>query len=84
MSVDDFRTGRGVVLGRAVPMLRSVETQPLTGGFVLMAGRSPLRKIKFFPGGTWQIEMDKYIDEHKFARLDSSPILGFESSGWIP
>jgi hypothetical protein len=38
-SVDDLRTGRGVVLGRAVPMLRSVETQPLTGGFVLMAGR---------------------------------------------
>jgi pyruvate kinase len=26
-SVDDLRTGRGVVLGRAVPMLRSVETQ---------------------------------------------------------
>lgn len=40
-SVDDLRTGRGVVLGRAVPMLRSVETQPLTGGFVLMAGRTP-------------------------------------------
>lgn len=40
LSVDDLRTGRGVVLGRAVPMLRSVETQPLTGGFVLMAGRT--------------------------------------------
>ncbi len=39
LSVDDLRTGRGVVLGRAVPMLRSVETQPLTGGFVLMDGR---------------------------------------------
>jgi hypothetical protein len=26
LSVDDLRTGRGVVLGRAVPMLRSVET----------------------------------------------------------
>jgi hypothetical protein len=39
LSVDDLRTGRGVVLGRAVPMLRSVETQPLTGGFVLLVGR---------------------------------------------
>ena len=38
-SVDDLRTGRGVVLGWAVPMLRSVETQPLTGGFVLVTGR---------------------------------------------
>jgi hypothetical protein len=36
LSVDDLRTGRGVVLGRAVPMLRSVETQPLTGGFVML------------------------------------------------
>lgn len=45
LSVDDLRTGRGVVLGRAVPMLRSVETQPLTGGFVLMAGRTPPRHI---------------------------------------
>ena len=53
-SVDDLRTGRGVVLGRAVPMLRSVETQPLTGGFVLMAGRIPPKNLKslylrFFP-----------------------------------
>ena len=46
LSVDDLRTGRGVVLGRAVPMLRSVETQPLTGGFVLMAGRTPPRERK--------------------------------------
>lgn len=28
-SVDDLRTGRGVVLGRAVATLRSVETHPL-------------------------------------------------------
>ena len=47
-SVDDFRTGRGVVLGRAVPMLRSVETQPLTGGFVLMDGRIPLFYFTLF------------------------------------
>ena len=46
-SVDDLRTGRGVVLGRAVPMLRSVETQPLTGGFVLMAGRIPDKNLFF-------------------------------------
>jgi hypothetical protein len=31
LSVDDLRTSRGVVLGRAVPMLRSVETQPRWG-----------------------------------------------------
>ena len=39
LSVDDLRTSRGVVLGRAVPMLRSVETQPLTGGFVMLVWR---------------------------------------------
>ena len=49
LSVDDLRTGRGVVLGRAVPMLRSVETQPLTGGFVLMDGRILLNNFYFFP-----------------------------------
>jgi hypothetical protein len=38
-SVDDLRTKRGVVLGRAVTTLRSVETQPSLGGFVL-----PLRR----------------------------------------
>ena len=31
-SVDDSSTGRGVVLGRAATKLRSIETQPLTGG----------------------------------------------------
>ena len=31
-SVDDSITGRGVVLGRAATKLRSIETQPLTGG----------------------------------------------------
>ena len=46
-SVDDFRTGRGVVLGRAVPMLRSVETQPLTGGFVLMVERIQFFSLNF-------------------------------------
>jgi len=29
---DDLITGRGVVLGRAATKLRSIETQPLTGG----------------------------------------------------
>ena len=32
--VDDLRTWQGVVLGRAVSTLRSVETQPLAWGFV--------------------------------------------------
>lgn len=64
-SVDDLRTGRGVVLGRAVPMLRSVETQPLTGGFVLMAGRTP-------PG-----EKKK---KYKILTLSSSLHLEFENS----
>lgn len=31
-SADDSSTGRGVVLGRAATKLRSIETQPLTGG----------------------------------------------------
>lgn len=35
LSVDDLRTWQGVVLGRAVSTLRSVETQPLAWGFVL-------------------------------------------------
>ena len=39
LSVDDLRTGRGVVLGRAVATLRSVETQPLVWGFVLLFRR---------------------------------------------
>ena len=34
-SVDDLRTSRGVVRGRAATTLRSTETLPLTGGFVL-------------------------------------------------
>ncbi|XP_061942873.1 uncharacterized protein LOC133667674 [Apis cerana] len=34
-SVDDLGTWRGVVLGRAVTTLRSVETQPYAWGFVL-------------------------------------------------
>jgi hypothetical protein len=42
-SVDDLRTKRGVVLGRAVTTLRSVETQPSLGGFVL-----PLRRASGF------------------------------------
>lgn len=35
LSVDDLRTWQGVVLGRAVSTLRSVETQPLAWGFVM-------------------------------------------------
>jgi hypothetical protein len=34
-SVDDLCTCRGVVLSRAATILRSIETQPLTGRFVL-------------------------------------------------
>ena len=40
-SVDDLGTWRGVVLGRAVTTLRSVETQPLAWGFVLSVRRDP-------------------------------------------
>ena len=40
-SVDDLGTWRGVVLGRAVTTLRSVETQPYAWGFVLSARRDP-------------------------------------------
>jgi hypothetical protein len=39
-SVDDLGTCRGVVLRRAVTILRSIETQPLTGRFVRYAGQS--------------------------------------------
>lgn len=44
LSVDDLRTWQGVVLGRAVSTLRSVETQPLAWGFVLSVRRDPLEK----------------------------------------
>lgn len=40
-SVDDLGTWRGVVLGRAVTTLRSVETQPYAWGFVLSVRRGP-------------------------------------------
>jgi hypothetical protein len=41
LSVDDLRTWQGVVLGRAVSTLRSVETQPLAWGFVLSRDETP-------------------------------------------
>jgi hypothetical protein len=44
-SVDDLSTCRGVVLRRAVTILRSIETQPLTGRFVRYAGQSLLYYI---------------------------------------
>ena len=39
-SVDDLGTCRGVVLSRAATILRSIETQPLTGRFVRYVGQS--------------------------------------------
>lgn len=42
--VYDLGTWRGVVLGRAVTTLRSVETQPLAWGFVLSDRRDPLNE----------------------------------------
>jgi hypothetical protein len=42
-SVDDLRAKRGVVLGRAVTTLRSVETQPSLGGFVMKLCRASAR-----------------------------------------
>ena len=41
-SVDDLGTCRGVVLRRAASILRSIETQPLTGRFVRSVGQSSL------------------------------------------
>src|SRR5436190_7518342 len=43
-SVDDLGTWRGVVLGRAVTTLRSVETQPSAWGFVLSVRRDPRQR----------------------------------------
>lgn len=43
LSVDDLRTWQGVVLGRAVSTLRSVETQPFAWGFVSMCKTRPRR-----------------------------------------
>lgn len=43
-SVDDLGTWRGVVLGRAVTTLRSVETQPYAWGFVLSVRRGPTER----------------------------------------
>lgn len=48
LSVDDLRTWQGVVLGRAVSTLRSVETQPSAWGFVLSMRRDPEEKKNFF------------------------------------
>lgn len=42
MSADDFRTWQGVVFGRAVSTLRSVETLPSAWGFVLSDKRDPV------------------------------------------
>ena len=44
LSVDDLRTWQGVVPGRAVSTLRSIETQPLAWGFVLSDRRDPETK----------------------------------------
>ena len=58
LSADDLRTWRGVVLGRAVSTLRSVETLPLAWGFVLVERRDPvvcglvLRCVRWF-GSVW-------------------------------
>ena len=43
-SVDDLGTWRGVVYGRAVTTLRSVETQPNAWGFVLSVRQDPTAK----------------------------------------
>lgn len=45
-SVDDLRTWRGVVLGRAVTTLRSVETQPFARGFVLIIVGNGLLRLR--------------------------------------
>jgi hypothetical protein len=53
-SVDDSSTGRGVVLGRAATKLRSIETQPLTGGSTsrrLVRSSSGLARPKCFKNG---------------------------------
>ena len=46
-SVDDLGTCRGVVLRRAVTILRSIETQPLTGRFVRSVGQSSAVILNF-------------------------------------
>ena len=50
-SVDDLGTCRGVVLRRAASILRSIETQPLTGRFVRFVGQS-FSKFTTFTGHT--------------------------------
>jgi hypothetical protein len=59
-SVDDLGTCRGVVLRRAVTILRSIETQPLTGRFVRSVGQSSLAVVSFF---YW---LEKIYREHTF------------------
>ena len=49
LSADDLRTWRGVVLGRAVSTLRSVETQPSAWGFVLSVRRDPITQAHVRP-----------------------------------
>jgi hypothetical protein len=48
-SVDDLGTCRGVVLSRAATILRSIETYPLTGRFVISQGDNLRRLLKQLP-----------------------------------
>lgn len=47
LSVDDLRTWQGVVSGRAVSTLRSVETRPLAWGFVFVEFRRDPARFDF-------------------------------------
>lgn len=67
-SADDSSTGRGVVLGRAATKLRSIETQPLTGGSTSrrLVDSSFVRYFcSFYVGG---------VGENKYTVLTSSTV----------
>ena len=48
-SVDDLGTCRGVVLSRAATILRSIETQPPTGRFVVHCNNEPFKPYLYTP-----------------------------------
>lgn len=75
-SVDDLGTWRGVVLGRAVTTLRSVETQPYAWGFVLSVRRDPTRKaVRDFRYVTMQQQPRTAVDAHDGPYAEAATML---------
>ncbi|KAL0098710.1 hypothetical protein PUN28_020666 [Cardiocondyla obscurior] len=80
---DDLGTWRGVVLGRAVTTLRSVETQPSAWGFVLSVRRDPTRaraRLRLARGGSRDGAPSKRKSNTRLGDLATPPADSSESS----